>query len=311
MIMCIALKERCMHEMKIGIIGAGRVGCSLGKYLADKGRTVAGFYSRNFESAALAAEFTSTDDFPVMAFDEMEKLVALSDTLIITTPDDEISGVWDCMKEMSVDERIICHVSGSLSSDVFVGIEKKRAYGASIHPLLAFRDRFSSYMQLNNGFFTLEGDGTALWGLEKLLQELGNPYRVIERKDKAAYHCAASILSNHVLALLELGFGLLETCGFSEEEAREASASLIRGNIENVLKNGTLSSMTGPVLRGDLSTVEKHFQVLEGEDREIYRLLGRRLLKMAKTKDPGKDYEKLERLFCTSENAAHGDRIKK
>lgn len=289
--------------MKIGIIGAGRVGCSLGKYLADKGQTVAGFYSRNFESAALAAEFTSTDDFPVMALYDMEELVALSDTLIITTPDDEISGVWDCMKEMSVNERIICHVSGSLSSDVFIGIGKRHAYGASVHPLLAFRDRFSSYRQLNHGFFTLEGDGTALRILGKLFREMGNPYRIIEKNDKAAYHCAASILSNDVLALLELGFELLEQCGFTEKEAREAAAALIRGNIENVLKNGTLSSMTGPVLRGDISTVEKHLQVLEGEGREIYRLLGSRLLKMAQIKDPEKNYEKLEGLFGIHQTA--------
>lgn len=151
MIMCAASKERCMHEMKIGIIGAGRAGCSLRKYLADKSGAVTGFYSRNFESAASAAQFTGRDNFPVMAFHDPEKLVALNDTLIITTPDDEISGVWDCMKEMSFNEHIICHVSGSLSSDVFIGIEQKRSYGASVYPLLAFRDRFSSYSQLNNG----------------------------------------------------------------------------------------------------------------------------------------------------------------
>ena len=129
-----------MHGVKTGLIGAGRVGCSLGKYLAEKGKTVTGFYSKSFESAAEAAEFTSTDSLSVMAFHDMEELVALSDTLIITTPDDEIGKVWDRMKEMSIDGRIICHVSGSLSSDVFTGIDKKQAYGASIHPLLEFRD---------------------------------------------------------------------------------------------------------------------------------------------------------------------------
>lgn len=286
-----------MHGVKTGLIGAGRVGCSLGKYLAEKGKTVTGFYSKSFESATEAAEFTSTDSLSVMAFHDMEELVALSDTLIITTPDDEIGKVWDRMKEMSIDGRIICHVSGSLSSDVFTGIDKKQAYGASIHPLLAFRDKYSSYEQLHNGFFTLEGDDTALRSMETLLQELGNPYRVIERKAKAAYHCAASILSNDVLALLEVGYGLLQECGFTEKEARESTASLIRGNVENVLENGTLSSMTGPIVRGDVSTVEKHLQVLKGEEREIYLLLGKRLLRMAAINNPQKNYGKMEKLF--------------
>jgi len=286
-----------MHGMKIGLIGAGKVGCSLGKYLADKGKTVTGFYSKSYVSAAQAAKFTSTDNLSVMAFHDMEELVALSDTLIITTPDDEIGKVWDCMKEMSISERIICHVSGSLSSDVFTGIKEKQAYGASVHPLLAFRDKFSSYEQLNSGFFTLEGDETALQVIETLLQELGNPYRIIERKEKAAYHCAASILSNDVLALMEIGFRQLQECGFTEKEARKAAGSLILGNVENILKNGTLSSMTGPVVRGDVSTVEKHLQVLKGEERDIYLLLGRQLLRMAAAINPQKHYEKMEQLL--------------
>ena len=268
-----------MHGMKIGIIGAGKVGCSIGKYLKDGGKTVTGYYSQTYESAAKAAEFTSTD-----CFRTMEELVAFSDTLFITTPDEQIGAVWDCMKGMSLDERIICHFSGSLSSDVFTEIGKKKAYGASMHPMLAFRDKFSSYGQLKNCFFTLEGNAYALRQLEGMLQEMGNPYCMIKAEDKPKYHCAASVLSNDVLALLDMGFGLLEQCGFTEKEAGYAAAALVRGNVENVLKNGALASMTGPIPRGDASTVAKHLDVLAGEEREIYRLLGKHLLEMAKKK---------------------------
>lgn len=265
--------------MKTGIIGAGRVGCSIGKYLTDNGKTVTGYYSRTFENAAEAAEFTGTD-----CFRKMEELVALSDTLFITTPDGQIGAVWDCMKEMSIDGRMICHFSGSLSSDVFTEVDERKAYGASIHPMLAFRDKFTSYRQLHNCFFTMEGNPYALRQLEELLRELGNPYCLIESAEKAKYHCAASVLSNDVLALLDMGFGLLMECGFTEKEALYAAKALISGNVENVLENGTVSSMTGPVLRGDVSTVKKHLDVLEGEEREIYRLLGKRLLRMAERK---------------------------
>lgn len=261
----------------------------MGRYLIDRGKTVTGYYSQTYENAAAAAEFTGTD-----CFRTMEELVDLSDTLMITTPDDEIRNVWDRMKEMSIDERVICHCSGSLSSDVFNGIDGKKAFGASIHPMLAFRDRFSSYGQLNNCFFTLEGDPDALRRLRELLEEVGNPYCMIRAEDKAKYHCAASILSNDVLALLDMGFGLLRQCGFTEKEAVDAASALVRGNVENVLANGTVSSMTGPILRGDVSTVEKHLGVLAGDEREIYCLLGKHLLEMAEkrkkeagTENPG------------------------
>ncbi len=262
--------------MKIGIIGAGRVGCSMGKYLVERGKTVTGYYSQNYENAAMAANFTGTD-----SFQRMEELVTLSDTLFIAVPDDKIGAVWDCMKGMSIDERIICHFSGSLSSDVFNGIDGKKAYGASAHPMLAFRDKFSSYKQLHNCFFTLEGNSCALQRLENLLDGLGNPYGMVRTEDKAKYHCAASILSNDVLALLDIGLSLLKQCGFVKEKALSAASWLIRGNVENVLANGTQASLTGPVLRGDVSTVKKHLDALSGEEREIYRLLGRRLLAMA------------------------------
>lgn len=277
--------------MKIGIIGAGRVGCSMGKYLTDRGKTVTGYYSQTYENAACAAKFTGTD-----CFRRMEELVALSDTLMIAVPDDKIGNVWDRMKVMSVDGRIICHFSGSLSSDVFTGIDGKKAYGASLHPMLAFRDQFSSYEQLKDCFFTLEGNPFAVKKIGELLGKLGNPYRMIRAEDKARYHCAASVLSNDVLALLDMGLGLLVQCGFTKEEAREASAALVMGNVVNVLENGTLPSMTGPVLRGDVGTVRKHLEVLGGEEREIYRLLGRRLLGMAgkRLEDGGKEQEKLQ-----------------
>ncbi len=287
------LEGRCVCEMKIGIIGAGRVGCSIGKYLTEQGKTVIGYYSQTYENAAQAAKFTSTD-----CFRSMEELVALSDTLFIATPDGQVGAVWDCMKAMSMDGRIVCHFSGSLSSDVFTGVDEKKAYGASLHPMLAFRNKFSSYKQLKECFFTLEGHPFAVRQLEKLLEETGNPYCRIWAEDKAKYHCAASVLSNDVLALLDMGFALLGRCGFTQEEAVQAASALVRGNVENVLEHGTLSSMTGPVLRGDVSTVEKHLKALDGEEREIYRLLGKRLLRMAQSRQEGDGPPRLKRGYA-------------
>ena len=46
--------------MKIGFIGAGRVGCTMGKYLVKHGADVTGYWSRTPEHAKEAAEFTDT-----------------------------------------------------------------------------------------------------------------------------------------------------------------------------------------------------------------------------------------------------------
>ena len=48
-----------MH-MKIGFIGAGKVGFTLGRYFSMDGIDVTGYYSRTSRSAMEAAEFTGT-----------------------------------------------------------------------------------------------------------------------------------------------------------------------------------------------------------------------------------------------------------
>ena len=100
---------------------------------------------RHPERANEAAQFTSTDNL-----ETIEDLVAASDTLFITTTDGEIANVWDRIRQMSIENKIICHFSGSLSSDQFQGIGDTKAHGVSIHPMLAFSDKYTSYQQLKN-----------------------------------------------------------------------------------------------------------------------------------------------------------------
>ena len=136
--------------MKVGFVGAGKVGCSLGKLFSDSQHNLAGFYSRSFESARDAADFTKSKHFQ-----NLETLIEECDTVFITVPDDAISGVWDSIKHMSIAGKMICHCSGSLSSNIFKDIEETGAYGFSIHPLLAVSDRYRSYQELPKALFTI------------------------------------------------------------------------------------------------------------------------------------------------------------
>lgn len=280
--------------MKIGIIGAGRVGFSMGKYLSGQKSDICviGYYDTVTENAAEAAGFTGTQ-----CFEDVQSLVELSDTLFLTTPDGMIRGAWDCIKEMSLNKKNICHFSGSLSSNVFSGMEKTGARGCSIHPMLAFSDKYSSYQQLENAFFTIEGDREAVEVMTGLFQSIGNTICPIDGEKKALYHAAASILSNQVVAVLDTGYRLLTECGFSREDAVKASEHLVRGNVENVLQQDTVQALTGPIDRNDIDTVKKHLSVLEGSDREMYCILGKKLVEIAGIKNPDRDYTELSKLL--------------
>lgn len=278
--------------MNIGIIGAGRVGCSIGKYLTLKNVPVTGYYSRDKEHAKWAADFTSTD-----YFSNLEELVALSDTLFITTTDDSIKDVWDCIKEMSIENKVICHFSGSLSSVVFSDIEGLHAYGASLHPMLAFNNKQSSYEQLNNAFLTAEGDLKAVKCLKTLFEGLGNRVKLIDKDSKVKYHAAASMLSNDVLGVLYAGYGLLTQCGFTENEALEATKTLVLGNVNHAISLGIVEALTGPIERNDINTVVKHLEILDDGYRDIYMSAGRQVLSVAIVKHPEFDYEAMKKLL--------------
>lgn len=278
--------------MKIGIIGSGRVGCSIGKFFMNHNTSVVGYYDQVEESAIEAAEFTGTD-----SFQSMEELVLLSDTLFITTPDGIIGDVWDLIRGMSISNKIVCHCSGSLSSVVFSGIETTGAYACSIHPMLAFSDRFTSYEQLNNAFLSVEGDEYAVRTIRDLFEAFGNTIYEIGKDKKALYHAAASVISNQVVAVLDMGYEMLASCGFSKDDAIKATNKLVMGNVQNVISKGTVAALTGPIDRNDVETVRKHLMAIDKEDVELYVALARRLLRLAREKNPKKDYDDMRRLL--------------
>ena len=209
--------------MKIGIIGAGRVGCSIGKYLRTKDIELAGYYDVDSAAAKEAAEFTRTE-----SFDSLKQLADQSQIIFITTPDSFIIPVWEQLKELSLRNQIICHCSGALSSDSFSGRESMSVSCCSIHPMLPFSNRFSSYEQLNKAFFTVEGQDAAVEAISGLFCSIGNEVCRIDGAKKAKYHAAASILSNQVIAVLDMGYTLLEDCGFTRAEAVRATGQLVK-----------------------------------------------------------------------------------
>lgn len=284
-------------SMNVGIIGSGRVGYSMGRYLRDHRVDVTGYYDRHPERAADAADFTGTGSFQTM-----EDLVNASDTLFITTTDAEIAQVWDCIRMLSITDKIICHFSGSLSSVVFQGIEDTGASCVSIHPMLAFSDKYSSYRQLDHAFLTIEGMPEAVATMSELFSSLGNTICQIDAKDKGLYHAAASVLSNQVVAVLDSGYHMLMQCGFTEQEARAATGSLVSGNVKHVVAQGCVAALTGPIERGDTDTVIKHLLAIPQEDYEMYRILGRKLVGIAQMKNPQRDYEKLYQILEEAEN---------
>ncbi|MEG2411629.1 MAG: Rossmann-like and DUF2520 domain-containing protein [Clostridium sp.] len=278
--------------MKFGFIGAGKVGFSLGKYFKENGILLSGYYSKNQNSSKEAANFTDTKQFL-----SLKELVKESDGIFITTPDGEIQGVWNEIKELSINNKLICHCSGLLSSEIFSDISKHGAYPYSIHPMFALSDKYNSYKNFKNAFITIEGHEKYIDELVTMIKNMGNQVKIIDKENKSVYHLASVMSSNLVLGLISNGVNCLKQCGFSEELAIDALYPLITNNIENIKASGTVKSLTGPLERGDLNTIKCHSSCLEGEDKNLYKALNKNLLKVAKEKNKSRDYSKIERFL--------------
>ena len=278
-----------MIIIKFGFIGAGKVGFSLGKYLKENNIDISGYYSKSQHSAKEAAIFTNTRQY-----NNLEDLIKNSDTIFITTPDNQIANVWNEIKKLPIKEKLICHCSGSISSEVFSNINDHGAYGYSIHPMFAISDQYNSYKNLSQAFITIEGHKKHIKYLNMLFLNLGNDTAIINKKNKILYHAAAVTVSNLVLGLINNGVNYLEACGFTKEMAVKSLYPLIEYNIRNIKQIGLVNSLTGPIERGDLSTVINHLSVIPEGDKELYRLLSKNILNIAKAKNMDRDYKNLE-----------------
>ncbi|CDC96171.1 putative uncharacterized protein [Roseburia sp. CAG:380] len=283
--------------MKIGIIGAGKVGTTLGRYLSMHGRDVGGFYSRTRESADEAATFVGTGTYTTL-----HELTQDNDIIFITTPDGVIAHVWEALLKENLDHHIICHFSGSLTSYVFSDRERAGALGISMHPMYAFSDKFHSYEQFHTAYLTLEGDPEAVAVMKPMWEELGHHVLTLKAEDKIKYHAAAAMASNEMLGLMQASIDVLSECGFAEEDSMALLRPLVEGNIASMLKKGCVNALTGPVERGDAQTVEKHLQALAGSKAgRIYQSLGSTMVELAGRRNPDRDYTPIRKLF--EENA--------
>lgn len=285
-------RERGGMHMNIGFIGAGKVGFTMGKFLTAHQMKVSGYYSRTSASAKEAAEFTETRHY-----DSLEELISDSDALFLTVPDDAIAHVWEQIRKLPLQKKLICHFSGALSSEVFSGIEHTGAYGYSIHPLFAVHDKYESYKKISEAFFTIEGNEERIDEIRQLLESLGLRTNTIQAADKVLYHAAAAVVSNLYVGLVHMGESMLTSCGFTEQDAHDALSPLIAGNAANVVSKGTIMALTGPIERNDVETVQAHLASMTHDFRSIYRRLSRQVLAVAKMKNPENDYTQMESIL--------------
>jgi len=212
------------------VVGAGRMGSALATALRDAGlEQVTGPLARG------------------------ERCPHDADCVLLCVPDAEIG---HAARDVTRGP-LVGHVSGATTLAPLAPHES-----FSMHPLMTVPAAFEGA-----GAAVAGSSDRALAMATALAERLGMRPFEIDDEDRAAYHAAASIASNYLVALEDAAERLLATTGAS----RELLVPLVRATVENWARDGA-AALTGPIARGDDETVARQRAAIEERLPELLEL---------------------------------------
>jgi predicted short-subunit dehydrogenase-like oxidoreductase (DUF2520 family) len=189
--------------------------------------------------------------------------------------------------------KVALHSSGAMVSDELAALQRKGAAVASVHPLMTFvRGSRPSLVEVP---FAIEGSAKAVRAARAIVLDLrGQPFTIL-KQHKEAYHAWGMFASPLLTALLAASERVAAAAGVSRAAARERMLPILRQTLANYARLGAPGAFSGPIARGDATTVAKHLSVLRGVPgtREVYIALARAALRDL----PAKNHASLEKIL--------------
>jgi predicted short-subunit dehydrogenase-like oxidoreductase (DUF2520 family) len=259
----------------ISIIGAGRLGRSLGRRLHEKGWKVHAVVTQTAATARRAVRSIGSG----RGLGQISANVFSAPVLLIAVPDCAIASVVDRLASFgreNLQRKTVLHTSGALSSDILAPLRFLGAAVGSIHPLQTFSG--FGIPSLDGRLFVIEGDRGAIRGARAITRALGGHPVQLGASNKSLYHAAAVISAGQVLALEESAIRIFISLGMKRREALKALLPLTRQVLENLERLGPRAAWTGPLARGDYSVLAMHEDALRPlpvEYLDAYRAVNR------------------------------------
>lgn len=286
----------------VAIVGTGRLARALAPALAGAGYPLACVAGRRLAVARQACRglrgTRPTTNLAAAALPARLLLLAVSDTAL-----PEVAVELAALPGLSWRGKTVLHHAGALGLEPLRPLARRGAATGLLHPLQAL-GRGATLGPVGRGIRArVDGAPAARAAARRICADLGlTPLRFPRRLDaegRAAYHAAASLASNDLLALLSIAIELLVRSGLSRRAALEALTPLAVDTLDQARRGGVRRALTGPVARGDEATLRAHLRRLRRHSAgaaEVHRLLSRRLLEVVGQKGPGLEPQTRRRL---------------
>ena len=252
-------------SLRVGVIGAGRVGAVLGAALARAGHRVTGVYAVSEDSRARA-----TDLLPDAPVADIPTVIAGTDLVLLAVPDDALAhlvaglaatGTWEA-------GQIVAHTSGRHGASVLDPVLDAHALPMALHPAMTFTGTLMDVDRLRDCAFGVTAPDPLREMAMALVLDMGGTPVWIAEADRATYHAALAHGANHLVTLIAEAAQVLRAAGVAQ--TADVLGPLVRAALDNALRLGD-AALTGPVARADVGTVEQHLSALEEISPEIRR----------------------------------------
>ncbi len=229
---------------KVAIIGQGNVGHYLSRELKKLGVQVDRF-SRKAEKKGTI---------------ELKNYQAHYDLSILCVPDDHIG---ELSEQLPTGQGLIAHSSGTAPLEA---LSEKHGHRAIFYPLMSLTP--DSEVAIGNIPFCLECDNSEDWPeYEAWAKELGLNFRYLNSDDRAKIHLAAVISHNFSNQLYHWAWSVLKENDLSMELLKP----LLQEQLKAIRKEDPALKQTGPAVRGDRKTIQKHVdQISHSALKDLY-----------------------------------------
>jgi predicted short-subunit dehydrogenase-like oxidoreductase (DUF2520 family) len=263
------------------VVGAGPVATAVAGALRLGGVPVLGLWARRPAAARAAGAVSGVASFSAAPPD----LLLEADAVVLAVRDDAIEAVARTLVATGLISKrhVLLHCSGALSAEeAFASVRDSVGGVGTLHPLRAITDGRTAMREFAGTVFGVEGDERGRHVARALVAAVQGTALELSGGQMAAYHAAAAMASNYVVALLGVAAHMLEASGISQEDAVKALLPLCTGALENVRTSGLVGGLTGPIRRGDQATIARHLDAIPANVAPLYRALGLETLAIAR-----------------------------